>query len=332
VIVFAVLFAYVIDPPVQVLARKMPRALAVAVVYLGIVAVLVVAGAYLAPALAAQASDFGRDYPAIVANLQTQIAHPTDNPLMARFPLPIRDQIAKNAGEAGHYAGIAAAAVGGRAAEIVAGTLSALVNVLLVFGLAFFFITDVEQIRATLIRIFPRDMRANVLSFTDECGLVIGGYVRGQVLMAIGVGVAATLILAIVHVQFAILLGMFTGVASIVPIVGAIVGAVPAVLVALVTVGWVKALVVLALFVVIFELQGHVLTPVLIAKAVGVTPLVVFVALLVGEEAFGILGMLLAIPLAGILRVAMARAFPEDPKPLGHVVEEPPARVLVPPV
>lgn len=105
---------------------------------------------------------------------------------------------------------------------------------------------------------------------------------------------------------------MFTGIASIVPIVGVLVGVVPALLVALITIGWLKSLIVLALFIGVFQLQGHIVTPIVISKSVGVTPLVAFIALLVGEEAFGILGMLPAIPVAGIIRVAMERIFPKD--------------------
>ena len=312
VLIFTVLFAYVIYPLVKVLSRRMGRGVAVTVIYLSVIGILVLAGAYLAPAIAAQAATFAHEYPHIVANLQTEIANPTANPLLARFPNPVREEIAKNAGEIGKYLGVAAAFIGSRAVGIVGGTFSFVVETLLVFGLAFFFITDLEQIQETLIRIFPRNARETVLSFAFECSSVIGGFVRGQVLMAIGVGIVATIILAVFGVKFAILLGMFTGIASIVPIVGVLVGVVPALLVALVTVGWLKSLIVLALFIGVFQLQGHIVTPIVISKSVGVTPLVVFIALLVGEEAFGILGMLLAIPVAGIIRVAMERVFPKD--------------------
>lgn len=312
VLTFSMLFAYVIYPLVKILSRRMPRGVAVTVIYLAVIALLVLAGAYLAPAVALQATTFAHEYPHIVANVQDEIAHPKTSPLLARFPNPVREEIAKNAGEIGNYVGIAAGFVGGKAVGLLGGTFSFVIDALLVFGLAFFFITDLEQIQATLIRVFPRQSRETVLSFAFECSSVIGGFVRGQVLMALGVGVVATLILAVFGVQYAVLLGMFTGIASIVPIVGVIVGVVPALLVALVTVGWLKSLIVLALFIGVFELQGHVVTPIVISKSVGVTPLVVFIALLVGEEAFGILGMLLAIPIAGIIRVAMERVFPQD--------------------
>jgi predicted PurR-regulated permease PerM len=195
---------------------------------------------------------------------------------------------------------------------VLAGTARALIDTFVVLLLAFFFITDVERIRALMVRLVPRERRAAAQSFVDDCDRVIGGFVRGQVLLALFVGVVATVILLLTGVKYALLLGAFTGIASIVPLVGPIIGAIPAILVALFAAGPVKALIVLALFVVVFEIQSHVLTPVVIGKAVGVTPLVIFLAILAGAEADGVLGMLLAVPLAGIARVVIDRVFPDD--------------------
>jgi predicted PurR-regulated permease PerM len=143
---------------------------------------------------------------------------------------------------------------------------------------------------------------------------VVGGFVRGQVLLALGVGVAGTLVLVAVGVPYGLLLGVVAGIASIVPIVGPVVAIVPVIAIALLTVGLLKAAIVLALFAVIIIVQQNVLVPVVVARSVGVTPLVVFLALLFGSEAFGILGALLSLPIAGILRVAALRLFPPDPE------------------
>ncbi len=156
VLIFTVLFAYVIYPLVKVLSRRMGRGVAVTVIYLGVIAILVLAGAYLAPAIAAQATTFAHEYPHIVANLQAEIANPKASPLLARFPNPVREEVAKNAGEIGNYLGIAAAFIGSKALGIASGTFSFVIDALLVFGLAFFFITDLEQIQETLIRMFPQ--------------------------------------------------------------------------------------------------------------------------------------------------------------------------------
>ena len=104
------------------------------------------------------------------------------------------------------------------------------------------------------------------------------------------------------------------------PIVGAIVGVIPAFLVAVFTITLIKAIVVLVLFVLVLQVQANVVAPLVNSRSVGVSPLIVFLALIIGSEAYGILGTLLAIPLAGIIRVVYDRIFPPDPSVKGMIV------------
>ena len=312
-VIIAVLVAYLVFPAVKPLARHMPRGIAVLLVYLVLIAVVGAAVAGLAPLLAAQAAQLAHDFPATMAQAKSQVS-PSAAPLPIIGPIEpaLRTFLAQYAGRLGSFTGAAAAIAGEHAVGVLTGTARALIDTVVILLMAFFFITDVERIRALLLRLVPAPRRAGTQAFIDDCDRVIGGFVRGQVLLALFVGVVATVILLVAGVKYAVLLGIFTGVASVVPLVGPIIGAVPAILVALFTAGVVKAAVVLALFVVVFEIQSHVLTPVVIGKAVGVTPLVIFLAILVGAEADGVLGMLLAVPLAGIARVVIDRAFPDD--------------------
>jgi predicted PurR-regulated permease PerM len=116
-------------------------------------------------------------------------------------------------------------------------------------------------------------------------------------------------------VPYAILLGLLAGIVSIVPLVGPIVAVIPVLVISFFTVGLVKMLIVGALFAAIIAVQQNVLVPIYVARSVGVTPLVIFASLLLGSEAFGILGALLSIPIAGILRVTAERLFPPEPNP-----------------
>lgn len=313
IIVFSILFSYLIYPAVKALARWMPRALAVATVYAAIFVAVLAALAFLAPAVAAQADDFARDYPATVREVQRSISAPNDNPLLQRFPPQVRDLVAKNAGKVGSYAAVAAGAVGSQLLPIVAGGATLVTELAVTFGVTFMFIVDLEKIQATLIRIFPKERRAYVVSLVMDIDVVIGGFVRSQALLALITAVSSVLVLLVTGVPYALLLGILIGVLSIVPIVGAIVGAVPAVLVALFTVGAVKALIVVVLFAIIFQVVGNVVAPLLSAQSVGVTPLIVTLAILIGGEAFGTLGILLSVPVAGIIRVVFDRLFPPDP-------------------
>jgi predicted PurR-regulated permease PerM len=312
IILVSILFSYLIYPAVKWLAQRMSRGLAIVTVYAGFVIMLVLAGAYLAPAVARQSAELAHSYPKMVGTLQHEMANPGGSVLLQRLPAQVRDVVANNAAKAGSYIGLAASVIGKDMLAFISGTVQAVAATLVILILAYFFITDLDRIQSGFLRVVPARRKAGTISFVAEADRVIGGFIRGQVLLALIVGTACTIVLFATGVRFALLLGLLTGVASIIPYVGAVVGLVPAFLVALFTIGFARALIVAALFILVFELQGHLLTPIIVARSVGVTPLVVFIALLVGVEAYGILGMLLAVPVVGIIRVAMDRLFPRD--------------------
>ncbi len=313
VIIFSVLFAYVVYPPIKWLAsRGVPIAIAAVIVYVVLGVAVIGAVAWLEPAVATQAADLAKNFPEIVRSTQAQIADPTHSPLLGRLPSGVRDTLASNAGKAGALVGGIASGFGSHALAIVSGTTTAIVNVFLVLGLTFMIIGDLVPIQRFGVRIVPRAHRAGAAAFMHDVDGVIGGFVRGQVLLAIGVSIVGTVILYGVGVPYAILIGLLAGIVSIVPLVGPVVAVLPVVAIAFFTVGVVKMLIVLALYAVLLGVQQNVLNPLVNARTVGVTPLVVFVALLVGSEAFGILGALLSIPIAGIIRVATERLFPPD--------------------
>lgn len=315
VIIFSILFAYFVYPPIKWLAnRRIPVPLAGVIVYAALGVVVVGALAWLTPAISVQVEDLTKNFPHVVQSAQHQIVDPTHSPLLSRLPTSVRTQIAENAGKAGELVGMVAGKFGSNALGILTGTSAAIIDVFLILGLTLLVLGDLAQIQAFGIRLVPARQRGGAVSFMIDVDKVIGGFVRGQVLLALGVWIAGTIVLFSVGVPYAILLGLLAGVVSIVPLIGPLIALIPVVLIAFFTVGLVKVIVVASLFAVILIVQQNVFTPLVISKSVGVTPLVVFVALLLGSEAFGILGALLSIPIAGILRVATERLFPPDPQ------------------
>ncbi|MBC5799915.1 MAG: AI-2E family transporter [Candidatus Eremiobacteraeota bacterium] len=315
VIIFSILFAYFVYPPIKWLAaRRVPVALAGLIVY-AVLAILVLGAiAWLSPAIASQAQALTRDFPHIVTNVQQQIADPRHSPLLRRLPGGARDAIAKNAGKVGTLVGGFAGVFGAQALAFVQGTTALLIDLALVLAITLLMVGDLANIQAFGVRLVPRAHRSVAISFMNEVDTVVGGFVRGQILLAVGVAVAGTIVLVAVGVPYGLLLGLLAGIASIVPMIGPIVAILPVLVIAFFTVGIVKTIVVVALYVVIIMVQQNVLVPVVVARSVGVTPLVIFIAVLLGSEAFGILGALLSLPIAGILRVVFERIFPPDPE------------------
>jgi predicted PurR-regulated permease PerM len=256
IIVFSILFSYLIYPVVKVLSRRMPRAIAVAIVYAGIFVAV-----FVAPTVATQADDFVRSYPKTVHDVQSSIANPAENPILQRFPPQVRDLVAKNAGKVGAYAGVAASAIGSRLLPILSGGATLATEIAVTFGVTFMLIVDLELIQRTAIRMVAREHRAWTIDFVIDIDSVIGGFVRSQVVLALAIAVASIVVLEATGVPYALLLGLLIGVLSIVPIIGGIIASVAAILVALFTVGIVKAVVVTVLLIAIFQIVGNLIAP-----------------------------------------------------------------------
>ncbi|WP_157970836.1 AI-2E family transporter [Nakamurella deserti] len=176
--------------------------------------------------------------------------------------------------------------------------------VLVLFTL-FFFLRDGERIWAWLLRLAPARARHRIDGAASHAWSTLGGYVRATVLVAfvdaIGIGIG----LLVLGVPLAIPLTALVFLASFIPIIGALLSGGVAILVALVTVGFVKALILLAVVIAVQQLEGHVLQPVLLGRAVSLHPLAVALSIAAGVVVGGIIGALLAVPLAATVNAAV---------------------------
>ncbi len=131
----------------------------------------------------------------------------------------------------------------------------------------------------------------------------IGGWLRGQVLLCLVIGFFDYIALLIIGVPYALTLAVLGMVLEIVPIVGPLVAGIAAVLVTLATAGWIKALIVAAVYILIQQLENHILVPKIMQKSVGLSPVVILIALIIGAKLAGILGAILAIPVIAAISV-----------------------------
>lgn len=313
-VIFATLFAYAIHPPIRALTeRGVPSAIAGASVYAALFTLTVGAIAWLAPTIVAQASDLERSYPHLLRSAQDQIANPRQSRLLSLLPAPLRDNIALYTGEAGRLIGQYANSLGASALQALTAATAFVAGFGIILGLAALFISDLPRIRHFGLRLIPHSARPGTILFLRDIDRVLGGFVRGQLAIAAAMAVLATILLLILGVPYALLLGILAAVINIVPIIGAFIALAPVAFVAFFTVGSVKMIIGTAILFVIFQVQQQILNPLIVSRTVGVTPLLLFLALLLGSEAYGFIGALLAIPAAGIARAAAERIFPDEP-------------------
>lgn len=192
-------------------------------------------------------------------------------------------------------------------------SMAILTRIWVVLGLAFlvfYLVQDLEKAKKNLTLLFPRiyhERIGRILGIIDE---KVGAYIRGTLMKSLLVGVLTGLGLSLMGMPFGLMLGILAGLLNIILYIGPVMAAIPALLLSLAP-DTPNFFLVLALYLVVQILDGFVFTPVLLGKAVDISPLTVVAVVLIGGQLMGITGIILAIPIAAILKVLLVHYFPE---------------------
>lgn len=289
--------AYLLVPLVDRLERRgMSRTAGAALVLGGLTAILAAATVFTAPTILAQVASLRRRWD---SGELVRLAAEAERALAEMLP-------GVDASDLGLVVAIqnALRSDTGPLIDYVPGLFEAVGNAVLVPFVLFALMRDGPLLRKRLLALLPNryfEFGMNVAYKADEH---LGGYLRGQALIAVLVGATTALGLAILGVDYYLVLGLLTGLANFVPYVGFAVSAVLAVLVAVVTSGDThQALWVVVLFGVLQTVENIVFQPWITGRNVSMHPVLVLLAILVGGRVAGVLGMALAVPVAAILKV-----------------------------
>ncbi len=186
--------------------------------------------------------------------------------------------------------------------EGIISTFSKIISLVLIPILTFYFIKDRDYFKEKIYIAIPKGIREDVRSLAIEMDMVLGQFVRGRLLLALYVGIATTILLLLFRVDFAIIIGLITGIADIIPYLGPFLGFLPAVFFAFLY-SPTRALWVAIFFLGIQWVENNVLAPKIIGESTGIHPITVLLALVLGGGIFGIWGMILSIPLIAIIKI-----------------------------
>jgi predicted PurR-regulated permease PerM len=310
IFVTAAVIALILTPLVAGLQRlRMPRGLAIASVYLGFIAVLAAAGILLANPISDQVTTLRDDIPSITRSANERLADVQDYFDRKGINVEIKKQ--------GHTAldTLQQKVVGGTDSIVSFGTdlltkiVTAGAGLILVLVLSVYMLVHGEKIGSLMRRAMPPGDGTPEDDYPARVVRAVAGYVRGQLLFSFAMGAGAGVGLWIFGVTgifpdgktYALAFGVFFGLMELVPYVGPFLGAAPPLLVALfqdpLTAVWVALL-----FVGLQQIEGHVASPLIFGHALRINPLLVIFALLFGFELFGILGALVALPVAAVVR------------------------------
>jgi len=297
-LVIGIIFAAAIEPIVYRLRQRgLTRGQAILAVYAGLIATVALAFYIVVPPLITQATELFDGIPGILDNLKSQ-ALAADNDFMNTTGAQTITRV-ENAYRAVRDDPPIAGSTAVSWVTSVAGFLFTTVSVMIV---AFYWMTEKAIIKRVFLGLIPLDKRDRAHGLWDQIERRIGGWVRGQLILMATIGILSAISYYLMDLDFWLPLGIFAGLTEAVPFLGPIIGGAAAVMVAL-TVSWEKGLLVLAFVVVLQQLEGAVLVPRVMKNAVGMTPLTVVLAVLIGGTLAGPIGAILAIPVAAAVQV-----------------------------
>jgi predicted PurR-regulated permease PerM len=295
VLVIAALLAYALAPLVGMLGRFMPRALAIIIVY---VVVLTGLGAllYLVVRSAVdQVTTLTHSVSTLITPARPGQITPLER-LLESFGMSASQIDSLRTQALNQLGGVASSIL-----PILSGVAGTLLDFLLVIILSIYALIEGSKVTAWLQNEMPRGQRGRVRFLLHTLQRIVGGYIRGQLIMSSLIGVLVGVGMLIIGVPYALLLGVLAFILEFIPILGTLLSGVICVLMAL-TKGWVLALIVLVYFILVHIFEGDIVGPRIVGKAVGLHPMVAMVALIAGSELFGIPGALFASPVAGVLQ------------------------------
>jgi predicted PurR-regulated permease PerM len=323
---WAMILSYILLPVVGALERRfaMPRTLAALTVFVALLAVIFGGGRFLIPRLIDNGRDLQTSWPTLLANAQQTIGNTLAalglgdlgvsiiGPNLQDVETQIANMVQRNA------------------VPFVIGAGHFLLDLLIFLIATFLTLRDAPRLLSFVERNLPLQHRHEILHVLRDTNVMLGRYIRGQMILVVLMSTVTTIALTILGVPYSVLLGIMTGVLETIPFVGPITAGAIACLVALghpnpfdwSQIAYVS--VVAVMYTVLRHAEDYLVIPTIIGRAVRLHPAIVIFALLSGGAAFGLLGIVLAVPIAATLRLVLiyVRAKLRDEDPFAPLTEE----------
>jgi predicted PurR-regulated permease PerM len=306
-LILAIAIAYLLTPLVTLLQKKMRRIFAVAITYIIFTGIIFTIFFFIIPIIVDQFKTFIDKFPSYMQNLTKVINDFLQKSVLIKNAENLigKEIIPKDASGITQYLisriNLEEINIFQRATILGRSVLNIVLYLIVGPLLGIYILNYADRIKTTFIRIIPRRFKNQTIIILDRINKVAGRYVRGQIMVSIIVGILCTTVLLALKVDLAILLGFIAGLFNVIPLLGPIIGAVPATLAAL-FISPLKALLVILLFVAVQQIDNYIISPNIMKYQVGVHPGIIIFSLMAGGALFGIWGLLIAVPTVAVLQ------------------------------
>lgn len=302
----ALILAALIDPFADLLqSKKIPRAIAVIIIYLVLFGIITLSIVLLTPVIS-------KDLPLFVDNIGKFWVELQDNHIYQRI-LEGTKNIQNTLSSYGFGEGQAVSQVssGGVSNTLsgvfstISGFFGGIFSLVLILVMTFYMVVQEDFLKKVLRSVLPDEYIPWCSQLMKKIRDKLGAWMRGQLLLSLIIGLLVFVGLSILGVKYAAVLGLLAALLEFIPYVGPVLAAIPALLLAFGQDGLAKLVIVVLVYIVIQQLENHLLVPKVMQKAVGLNPIISIVALLAGAKLAGVIGALIAIPVATALSVLL---------------------------
>ncbi len=292
-IFLALIIVAAIDPIVDWFQKKkVPRTLTTMVIYILFLSIIGLTVSLLVPPITTEIQSLGQNFPQLMEKVSGYFRGVREFTVSHNLQKNVSDFFSNIAGQLSQTG-----------SNIFSGTISIIggfFELIVVLSIAFYMSVQEKGIKQFFASIMPEEHREYVSGLVDRIQFKMGRWLQGQLLLMFLIFVLDYAGLLLIGAPYALVLALIAGLLEIIPYIGPIISAVVAVAISFLH-GPVTGLLVLGLFVLVQQLEGYVLTPLIMKRAVGLNPVVVIVALLIGAKLAGVMGIIVSVPVATVL-------------------------------
>lgn len=298
--ILAAIFAYIFNPTVNFFSKKIkiPRVISVIIVYLILISIIIALGILLSQRIFTESSEITNYINYLLNTTRSQISTLPDwlQPTVYDFLFSLR----KTPGVSGSFSLV----------PFFPKAISEVTSFIIFIFSSFYLLKDGDMFIHKFLTFVPKDLKLDVEILIRKINKVLGGYLRGEIFLVFLMALWTYLALTILGVRFALVIGIFSGFAEIVPVIGPIVAAAVACFVVLLTGNthfflspFNAVIIVILIYFVLRHIEDYFIIPHVMGKITKLPPFVIFFAVIIGGHLWGILGLVLAVPIAAILRI-----------------------------
>jgi predicted PurR-regulated permease PerM len=269
--------------------RRVPKIVSILCIYIFVIGLIAITVSSLIPALTLQVSRFITDFPKYIEFVKPY--YKIDLQSLTQQLTPIGENIVK----------------------FTVGLFSNIVTLLTVLVLTFYLLLEHSRIKSNMEGLMSKEKADRVFTILDNIEYNLGAWLRGEFVLMLAIGLLAFIGLTFLRIDYALPLAIIAGFMEIIPVIGPIISAVPAVLIAF-TMSPILALATVALYFLIHQLENNLVVPYVMKRAIDLSPLIVIISLMVGSTIAGIPGAVLAIPIVLAVRSVLIGVSMVEPK------------------